>query len=245
MYNPYQQQGMGYNPQQQQQPPPQQQQGGGFGYNSYQQPQYTQPQMFSQATGFIPQQPNLYGSNFQNPMGIATQPTGYMQPQPQQQQAQPQQQQQQQPMLQAQQTGYIQTQPTGFGGAAPVVTENSELKIPNMRLSFITAEDQKKFEHLFRTAVPKGEQSITGDAASSILLRSGLLAVTLAEIWTLSDIDKTGALLFPEFALSLHLCSMAKEVNPYLVYFLKNGVMKFKVLWIKSISVFQMILLKF
>ncbi|KAK6893556.1 Actin cytoskeleton-regulatory complex protein PAN1, partial [Candida tropicalis] len=218
MYNPYQQQGMGYNPQQQQQPPPQQQQGGGFGYNSYQQPQYTQPQMFSQATGFIPQQPNLYGSNFQNPMGIATQPTGYMQPQPQQQQAQPQQQQQQQqqqqPMLQAQQTGYIQTQPTGFGGAAPVVTENSELKIPNMRLSFITAEDQKKFEHLFRTAVPKGEQSITGDAASSILLRSGLSAVTLAEIWTLSDIDKTGALLFPEFALSLHLCSMAKRGEP-------------------------------
>ncbi|RCK54703.1 Actin cytoskeleton-regulatory complex protein PAN1 [Candida viswanathii] len=200
MYNPYQQQqqqGMGYNPQQQQ-PPPQQQQGG-FGYNSYQQPQYTQPQMFPQATGFIPQQPNLYGSNFQTTGGLATQATGFQQPQP---------------TLQPQQTGYIQTQPTGFGGAAPVVTENSELKIPSMRLSFITAEDQKKFEHLFRTAVPKGEQSISGDSASGILLRSGLLPVTLAEIWSLSDINNTGSLLFPEFALSLHLCSMAKRGEP-------------------------------
>ena len=116
--------------------------------------------------------------------------------------------------MQPQQTGYIQTQPTGFGGTAPIVTENSELKIPSIRLSFISAEDQKKFEHLFRTAVPKGEQSISGDSASGILLRSGLSAVTLAEIWNLSDIDKTGSLLFPEFALSLHLCSMAKRGEP-------------------------------
>ena len=120
----------------------------------------------------------------------------------------------QQQTMQPQQTGYIQTQPTEFGGTAPIVTENSELKIPSIRLSFISAEDQKKFEHLFRTAVPKGEQSISGDSASGILLRSGLSAVTLAEIWNLSDIDKTGSLLFPEFALSLHLCSMAKRGEP-------------------------------
>ena len=111
------------------------------------------------------------------------------------------------------QQGYIQTQPTGFAGA-PTVIENNELKIPSIRLSFITAEDQKKFEHLFRSAVPRGEQSMSGDTASNILLRSGLTPVVLAEIWTLSDIDKTGALLFPEFALSLHLCNMAKRGEP-------------------------------
>lgn len=191
MYNPYQQQqGMGYNPQQQT----------GYGYNNYQmpqQPQFNQQPMYPQATGFVPQQPNLYGSNFQasGAGGMASQQTGFTQQQ----------------TIQPQQTGYIQTQPTGFGGAAPIVTENSELKIPSIRLSFISAEDQKKFEHLFRTAVPKGEQSISGDSASGILLRSGLSAVTLAEIWNLSDLDKTGSLLFPEFALSLHLCSMAKR----------------------------------
>ena len=195
MYNPYQQQqqGMGYNPQQQT----------GYGYNNYQmpqQPQFNQQPMYPQATGFVPQQPNLYGSNFQTSggSGMAPQQTGFSQQQ----------------TMQPQQTGYIQTQPTGFGGTAPIVTENSELKIPSIRLSFISAEDQKKFEHLFRTAVPKGEQSISGDSASGILLRSGLSAVTLAEIWNLSDIDKTGSLLFPEFALSLHLCSMAKRGEP-------------------------------
>ena len=35
----------------------------------------------------------------------------------------------QQQTMQPQQTGYIQTQPTEFGGTAPIVTENSELKI--------------------------------------------------------------------------------------------------------------------
>ncbi|RLV95996.1 Actin cytoskeleton-regulatory complex protein PAN1 [Spathaspora sp. JA1] len=197
MYNPYQQQqqqqqAYGFNPQQT---------GYGGGFNYPQQPQqqpqsmYQQPSLQGQATGFIPQQPNLYTSGF--PGVSQPQATGFQQPQ--------------QPTLQPQVTGYIQTQPTGFGQSVPTVVENSELKIPSIRLSFITAEDQKKFEHLFRTAVPKGEQSITGDAASNILLRSGLPPVTLAEIWSLSDIGTTGSLLFPEFALSLHLCSKAKR----------------------------------
>ncbi|KAI5953999.1 PAN1 [Candida margitis] len=110
-------------------------------------------------------------------------------------------------------SGYVQTQPTGFQGA-PTVVENHDLKIPPFRLSFITVDDQKKFEHLFRTAVPRGEQAITGDTASNVLMRSGLSPITLAEIWTLSDLDKTGSLLFPEFALSLHLCNMAKRGEP-------------------------------
>ncbi|KAI5957624.1 hypothetical protein KGF57_003318 [Candida theae] len=134
----------------------------------------------------------------QQQQSLYTQPTGFGQPNL---------------YASSQPTGYVQTQPTGFQGA-PTVVENHDLKIPPFRLSFITVDDQKKFEHLFRTAVPRGEQAISGDSASTILMRSGLSPVTLAEIWTLSDIDKTGSLLFPEFALSLHLCNTAKRGEP-------------------------------
>ncbi|ABN64814.2 protein involved in actin organization and endocytosis [Scheffersomyces stipitis CBS 6054] len=189
MYNPYQQQQAGFAPQQT-----------GFAYANQpsQQPQQSQSQLANQATGFyqpqLQQQTLFASSQFQPQTSFGTVAS-----------------------IQPQQTGYIQTQPTGFasqGIAAPTVVENSSLKIPSIRLSFITAEDQKKFEHLFRTAVPKGEQAINGDSASTILLRSGLTPVTLAEIWSLSDTNKSGSLLFPEFALSLHLCSMAKRGEP-------------------------------
>lgn len=201
MYNPYQQQQTGYNPQQQQT---------GFSGGFNQQQQYVQPQqtgyynpnqppsMPNQATGFYqPQQQATF-----NAPSFQSQPTGFAQ----------------QPLIQPQQTGYIQTQPTGFQqpgtNSAPTVTENSELKIPSMRLSFITASDQNKFEHLFRTAVPKGEQAISGDSARDILLRSGLQPITLAEIWSLADTNKSGSLLFPEFALALHLCNLSLKGDP-------------------------------
>lgn len=148
-----------------------------------------------QNTGY---NPNYGIPNQQQQQLLYTQPTGFAQPNL---------------YASSQPTGYVQTQPTGFQGA-PTVVENHDLKIPPFRLSFITVDDQKKFEHLFRTAVPRGEQAISGDSASNILMRSGLSPVTLAEIWTLSDIDKTGSLLFPEFALSLHLCNMAKRGEP-------------------------------
>ncbi|KAK6465621.1 hypothetical protein DFJ63DRAFT_321760 [Scheffersomyces coipomensis] len=186
MNNQYQsqQQPMGFNPQQTGY-------AGGFGQQpqqqQFQQTGFYQPPLQTQSTGFYPQA-TQYNSFQQPPISYGAAP-----------------------QLQPQQTGFIATQPTGFGSSAPTVLENSELKIPSIRLSFITADDQKKFEHLFRAAVPKGEQAISGGDASSILLRSGLPPVTLAEIWSLSDTNKTGSLLFPEFALSLHLCNMAKR----------------------------------
>ncbi|CAH2354150.1 actin cytoskeleton-regulatory complex protein Pan1p [[Candida] railenensis] len=191
-------------------------------YNPYQQQQQQQQQQQSQY-GFAPQQTGFNPGNYQVPQPPQQQygqPTGYnayQQPQLQTQslgyyaspQLQQPVQQQQQQQLQPQQTGFIQTQPTGFGPSAPTVSENNELKIPAIRLSFLTAADQTKFEHLFRTAVPKGEQAVNGDACRDILLRSGLQPVTLAEIWSLADTNKSGSLLFPEFALSLHLCNIA------------------------------------
>ncbi|GME75504.1 unnamed protein product [[Candida] boidinii] len=108
-------------------------------------------------------------------------------------------------------------QPTGFTSAlnrmqssataAPV--ENQELHIPPIRLSFITAKDQDRFEHIFRAYVPVGETAIEGSAARDILMKSHLTASKLADIWSLADTTKSGKLLFPEFCVALHLCNLA------------------------------------
>ncbi len=55
-------------------------------------------------------------------------------------------------------------------------------KIPNMRLSFIVAQDQAKFEQLFKSAVGKN-QALSGDQARDLLLRSKLDGDTLGHIW--------------------------------------------------------------
>lgn len=55
-------------------------------------------------------------------------------------------------------------------------------KIPNIRLSFITAPDQAKFEQLFKSAVGTS-QALTGDQARDILLRSKLGGDDLGNVW--------------------------------------------------------------
>ena len=92
--------------------------------------------------------------------------------------------------------------------APPPVPAKTGSKIPNIRLSFITAQDQAKFEQLFKSATG-GDQALSGDKARDILLRSKLDGNNLAQIWTLSDTTKSGQLLFPEFALSMYLCNIA------------------------------------
>jgi len=59
---------------------------------------------------------------------------------------------------------------------------SSSNKIPSIRLSFITAADQAKFEQLFKSAVGS-EQSLSGDQARDLLLRSKLPGDTLSQIW--------------------------------------------------------------
>jgi len=51
-----------------------------------------------------------------------------------------------------------------------------------MRLSFIVAQDQAKFEQLFKSAVGKN-QALSGDQARDLLLRSKLDGDTLGHIW--------------------------------------------------------------
>ncbi|KAG8622958.1 hypothetical protein KVT40_007934 [Elsinoe batatas] len=194
--------------------PPQQQFGG-------LQPQYTGMPLQSQMTGYPGQQQQQHQQQ-QYPPQQMPQYTGYP-PQNQMQQQPPQ---QQQPL----QTGFSNPSPApaqtvmktvmtskqmadSFRGntsspvqASPAPPPKST-KIPSVRLSFITASDQQKFEELFKSAVGN-EQALSGDKARDLLMRSRLPGDALAQIWTLSDTTKSGQLLFPEFALSMYLCNL-------------------------------------
>ncbi|GAB7334089.1 hypothetical protein MBLNU13_g06168t1 [Cladosporium sp. NU13] len=203
--SPFQsQQPTGFGQQQQQQQQPLQQQYTGFPAAGLQ----------PQATGYPPQNQQQF-QGFQQP-----QPTGYQPPQQQQPQ------QTGYPGLQHQQNGTQPPappqlpQPTGmtsndiaasFRGTAqpsPQPAASRGNKIPNMRLSFITASDQAKFEQLFKSATGN-EQALSGDKARDLLLRSKLDGNSLAQIWTLADTTKSGQLLFPEFALAMWLCNLS------------------------------------
>lgn len=165
-----------------------------------QQPQQQQPQSQPQQ-GM--QQP--FG-NQQQQMPLTQQLTGFNSMMPQTSFGQPQ---QQMPMntsfnqgmsttavnaptgpLQPQQTGfYSQQQPleplkptaTGFINSFANTGVDNTLKIPAIRLSFITTQDQAKFEKLFRSVVTPGSNTITGDQCRNILVKSGLQPHQLAK----------------------------------------------------------------
>ncbi|GAP89203.1 putative actin cytoskeleton-regulatory complex protein PAN1 [Rosellinia necatrix] len=117
----------------------------------------------------------------------------------------------------------INPQPTGFTAMAasfrtggPAETQPSAVakpqkasnKIPNIRLSFITAQDQAKFETLFKSAIGESNTTMSGEKARDLLLRSRLDGDSLSYIWTLSDTTRAGELHFPEFALAMYLCNL-------------------------------------
>ncbi|KAI1434344.1 hypothetical protein GGR50DRAFT_662726, partial [Xylaria sp. CBS 124048] len=120
----------------------------------------------------------------------------------------------------------LKPQPTGFsamaasfrtGGpeaqAAPPPPSKTS-KIPNIRLSFITAQDQAKFETLFKSAVGENNTTMSGEKARDLLLRSRLDGDSLSHIWTLSDTTRAGELHFPEFALAMYLCNLRLVGKP-------------------------------
>ncbi|KAL8635593.1 MAG: hypothetical protein Q9228_006930, partial [Teloschistes exilis] len=184
-----------------------------------------------QSTGFVGQG-QQQGFQTQQPQ---TQYTGY----PQQQQQAPQQQQfqsGQQPLPQIpQKTGQTSSQiAASFGPASSAQVpqqsghkhSNSSSKIPKIRLSFLTATDQAKFEQLFKSAVGK-EQALDGEKVKELLVRSKLPGNDLAQIWVLSDTTKSGQLLFPEFALAMYLCNLrlvGKDLPPMLPEKISNEV---------------------
>lgn len=92
----------------------------------------------------------------------------------------------------------INPQPTGFSAMAASFRTNgapeaqpaaakaplkASNKIPNIRLSFITAQDQAKFETLFKSAVGENNTTMSGEKARDLLLRSRLDGDSLSHIW--------------------------------------------------------------
>jgi actin cytoskeleton-regulatory complex protein PAN1 len=197
------------------------------GFGAYgQQQSFQAPQMQPQATGYPMQN---QAQQFQQP-----QPTGFGQFQPQQQQQQqpqPTGMQQQPPAqpMRPQQTSAAVAQSFASSSSAPAPPKSdakNAARIPNIRLSFITATDQAKFEQLFKSAAGD-EQAISGDKARDLLMRSKLPGSALSQIWVLSDTTKSGQLLFPEFALAMYLCNLrltGKELPPSLPEKVKNEV---------------------
>ena len=108
----------------------------------------------------------------------------------------------------------------------PTPPPKTASKIPNIRLSFITAQDQAKFEQLFKAAAGDN-QTLDGEKARDLLLRSKLPGGDLSKIWVLSDTTKSGRLFFPEFALAMYLCNLRltqKELPATLPERMKNEV---------------------
>lgn len=164
----------------------------GFGGGPLQ-PQFTgfpgQPQSFQQAPQQQPQFTGYPGQQAQS----------FQQAQQQQQPFQTgasQLQQQQQPPPQPQRP-----QPTGMTSAQMAdsfKTGSSSIpppppakpgKIPNIRLSFITAQDQAKFEQLFKSAVGNA-QAMSGDQARDLLMRSKLSGDALSHIWYVARLHR-------------------------------------------------------
>ncbi|KAF2854674.1 hypothetical protein T440DRAFT_441910 [Plenodomus tracheiphilus IPT5] len=171
----------------------------GYGQQQPQQPQYTgypgqQGQQFQQQQ-VPPQVPFQTGAPPQQSFQTGV-------PQQQQPPAQPQ---------RPQPTGMTSAQMAdsfrGSASSAPPPVPAKTSKIPNIRLSFITAQDQAKFEQLFKSAVGTA-QALSGDQARDLLMRSKLPGDALSHIWTLCDTTKSGQLLFPEFALAMYLCNL-------------------------------------
>ncbi|OIW33691.1 hypothetical protein CONLIGDRAFT_570835 [Coniochaeta ligniaria NRRL 30616] len=220
--------------QQQQQPSPFAPQPTGFGQAPLQQ-QYTGfPGLQPQFTGFG-QAPPQQGFQTGAPPMPAIPQQFQQQFQQQQQQIQPPQLQQTAfpsapPQAPPQPSGGLapppaapmKPQPTGFSemaasfqtGGTPKPKGRRDNKptnkIPNIRLSFITAQDQAKFETLFKSAVGDGQATMTGEKARDLLLRSRLDGDSLSHIWMLSDTTRSGQLHFPEFALAMYLCNLKR-----------------------------------
>ena len=149
--------------------------------NQQQQPQPTgfqvqQPQQQPQPTGFQTQQQVPQSTGFpsqpQQATGLNAQP-----PPPA---AAPRQRPQPTGMTSSQMANSFKT---GQNEAPlPPPPSSSSTRIPKQRLSFITADDQAKFEQLFKSAVGTS-QALSGDQARDLLMRSKLPGNILSDIW--------------------------------------------------------------
>ncbi|NXG14071.1 ITSN2 protein, partial [Grallaria varia] len=74
----------------------------------------------------------------------------------------------------------------------------------------ITSEERAKHDKQFDSLKPTGGY-ITGDQARTFFLQSGLPASILAEIWTLSDLNKDGKMDQQEFSIAMKLIKLTLQ----------------------------------
>ncbi|KAM9067136.1 intersectin-2 isoform 7-T8 [Sarcophilus harrisii] len=74
----------------------------------------------------------------------------------------------------------------------------------------ITSEERTKHDKQFDSLRPAGGH-ITGDQARGFFLQSGLPAPVLAEIWTLSDLNKDGKMDQQEFSIAMKLIKLTLQ----------------------------------
>lgn len=140
--------------------------------------------MQSQFTGYPGQAPNMPQQQLQNQYtGYPGQqafnqqapfPTGQSNPPPA-----PQQLPQATGMTSSQMADSFRSQSSQQSAPTP---PTSTSKIPNIRLSFITAQDQAKFEQLFKSAAGT-DQALSGPKARDLLMMSKLSGDMLSQIW--------------------------------------------------------------
>ncbi|KAK9760476.1 actin organization and endocytosis protein, partial [Basidiobolus ranarum] len=94
-----------------------------------------------------------------------------------------------------------------MGGLNPLQLTSGPTSSSFSKLSFLNSAEQTKFEQLFSQHASSNQQ-LTGEAARDIFLRSKLDSEVLAQIWSMSDINASGSLSFPEFALAMYLINM-------------------------------------
>ncbi|KAF4335127.1 NLRC3, partial [Fusarium beomiforme] len=208
---PLQQQFTGFPGQQQQQQPPQQNFQTGAPTMPSIPPQFQQQFQQQQFQQQQQQQPTSFSSSPQQVSGPSNPPPAPMKPQA---------------------TGFTEMAASfQTGGTAKPRGRRQEKsqpnKIPNIRLSFITAQDQAKFETLFKSAVGEAGMTMSGEKARDLLMRSRLDGDSLSHIWTLADTTRAGQLYFPEFALAMYLCNLkltGKQLPANLPENIKNEV---------------------
>ncbi|XP_067301678.1 ralBP1-associated Eps domain-containing protein 2 isoform X3 [Pseudorasbora parva] len=79
----------------------------------------------------------------------------------------------------------------------------------------ITEEQREYYTNQFRSLQPDLSALIVGTVAKNFFTKSKLPIPELSHIWELSDVDKDGALTFPEFCTAFHLIVARK--NGYLL----------------------------
>ncbi|RXN10011.1 ralBP1-associated Eps domain-containing 2-like isoform X3 [Labeo rohita] len=78
----------------------------------------------------------------------------------------------------------------------------------------ITEEQREYYTNQFRSLQPDLSALIMGTVAKNFFTKSKLPIPELSHIWELSDVDKDGALTFPEFCTAFHLIVARKNGYP-------------------------------